>query len=186
MESIGLAADSNVLEKPTVKEAVEDVGDPHWNLQLAPDEAMRFRALLVLSQDTADVQYAAKKACRHVAALTGAAWGKLKRLVRSLLQFPRLSWKFKRDECDTDTVDAFSRLRLVGMCPYSAIHVRGRRHRREVGDKALELDAGDGGPLEWRGGVSGLARESASRRLPVIWSGRCVLSSISIPVFSYS
>ena len=75
MGGIGLSADSNVLEKPAVKEAPEDVGDPHWNDQLAPDDSRRFRALLVLSQDTADVQYAAKEACRHLAALTGAAWG---------------------------------------------------------------------------------------------------------------
>ena len=34
--------------------------------------------------------------------------GKLKRLVRYLLRFPRLLWTFKRDECETDTVDAFS------------------------------------------------------------------------------
>ena len=45
------------------------------------------------------------------------------------------------------------------MCPCSAIHVRGRRHRQGIVDKALELDAGDGGPLEWRGGVSFLGCE---------------------------
>ena len=33
-----------MLEKPAMKEAVEDVGDPHWNEQLAPDDARRFRA----------------------------------------------------------------------------------------------------------------------------------------------
>ena len=75
MEGTWLPAGSNGLEKPAVKEAVEDVGDPHWNEQLAIDDARRFRALLVLSQDTADVQYAAKEACRHMAALTGVAWG---------------------------------------------------------------------------------------------------------------
>ena len=37
-----------------------------------------------------------------MAAPTRAAWGKLLRLVRYLLQFPRLSWTFKRDECETD------------------------------------------------------------------------------------
>ena len=51
------------------------------------------------------------------------------------------------------------RLRLGGICPYSAIRV-GRRHRRRISDKAFELDAGDGGPLEWRGGVSGLGKGS--------------------------
>ena len=112
VEGIGLLADSNGLEKPAVKEAVEDVGDPHWNEELDPGDARLFRALAAranyLSQDRADIQYAAKEACRHMAAPTRAAWGKLKRLVRYLLQFPRLSWTFKRDECETDTIDVFS------------------------------------------------------------------------------
>ena len=112
VEGIGLLADSNRLEKPAVKEAVEDVGDPHWNEELDPGDARLFRALAAranyFSQDRADVQYAAKEACRHMAAPTRAAWGKLKRLVRYLLQFPRLSWTFKRDECETDTIDVFS------------------------------------------------------------------------------
>ena len=160
MEGIGFLADSNGLEKPEVKEAVEDVGDPHWNEELDPGDARLFRALAAranyLSQDRADIQYAAKEACRHMAALARAAWGKLKRLVRYLLQFPRLSWTFKRDECETDIHRRVLRLRLGGMCPYSGIHVRRRRHHRRIGDKTLEPDAGNGGPLEWRGGVSGL------------------------------
>ena len=101
VEGIGLLADSNGLEKPAVKEAVEDVGDPHWNEELDPGDARLFRALPVcanyLSQDRADVQYAAKEACRHMAAPTRAAWGKLKRLVRYLLQFPRTP--IGRDVC---------------------------------------------------------------------------------------
>ena len=36
VEGIGLLADSNELGKPAVKEAVEDVGDPHWNEELWP------------------------------------------------------------------------------------------------------------------------------------------------------
>ena len=78
------------------------------------------------------------------------------------------------------------RLRLGGMCPYSAIHVRVRRHRRVIGDKALEHDAGDGGPLEWEG-VSGLGKgRLRGNRHPGVardlrW--RCVLSSMSILVF---
>ena len=107
VEGIGLLADSRGLEKPAVKEAVEDVGDPYWDEELDPDDARLFRANY-LSQDRADDQYAAKEACRHMAALTRAAWGKLKRLVRYLLQFPRLSWMFERDECETDTIDVFS------------------------------------------------------------------------------
>ena len=43
-----------------------------------------------------------------MAAPTRAARGKLKRLVRYFLQFPRLSWTFKRDECESDTIDVFS------------------------------------------------------------------------------
>ena len=112
VEGIGLLADSNGLEKPAVQEAVEDVGDPHWNEVLGPDNPRLFRALAVranyLSQDRADVQYAAKEACRQMAAPSRAAWGQLKRLVRYLLLFPRLSWTFKRDECETDTIDVFS------------------------------------------------------------------------------
>ena len=64
----GLLADSNGLQKPAVKEAVEDVGDHHWNEQLGPEDARLFRALAArakyLSQDRADVQYAVKEAWR--------------------------------------------------------------------------------------------------------------------------
>ena len=91
-----------------------------------------------------------------MAALTGAAWGKLMRLVRCLLQFPRLLRTYQEGRVRHGHCRCVLRLRLGGMCPYSAIHVWWRRHRREIGNKALELDAGDGGPLEWGGGVSGL------------------------------
>ena len=63
---------------------------------------------LAACEDRADVQCAAKEACRHMAAPTRATWEKLKRLVRFLLRFPRHSWTFKRDECETDTIDVFS------------------------------------------------------------------------------
>ena len=103
VEGIGLLADSNGLEKPGVKEAVGDVGTPTGTRSSIPTTPGSSGALAAranyLSQDRADVQYAAKEACRHMAAPTRAAWGKLKRLVLYLLQFPRLSWTFKRDEC---------------------------------------------------------------------------------------
>ena len=135
---------------------------PHWNEELDPDDARLFSALAVrgnyISQDRADVQYAAKEACRHMAAPTRAAWGKLIRWVRYLLQFPRLAWTFKRDECETDTIDVFSDSDWAGCVRTRRSTSGGRRHRRRIGNKALELDAGDGGPLEWRGGVSGLGK----------------------------
>ena len=88
VEGIGLLAGSNGLEKPAIKEAVEDVGDPQWNEELDPDDARLFRALAAranyLSQDRADVQYAAKEACRHMEGPTRAAWGKIE-TVGSLL-----------------------------------------------------------------------------------------------------
>ena len=45
VEGIGLLADSNGLEKLAVKEAVEDVGDHHWDEELDPGDARLFRAL---------------------------------------------------------------------------------------------------------------------------------------------
>ena len=159
----GLLADSNGLEKPAVKEAVEDVGNPPLERGARSRRRQtllgvgRSRQLLLAGQGPTS-NTPRRRLVDTLAAPTRAAWGKLKRLVRYLLQFPRLSWTFKRDECETGHHRRVLRLRLGGMCPYSAIHVRGRRHHRRIGDKTLELDAGDGGPLEWRGGVSGLGK----------------------------
>ena len=160
VEGIGLLADSNGLEKPAVKQAVEDVGDPHWNEELDPDDARLFRALSAranyLSQDRADVQYAAKDPCRHMAAPTLATCGKLNRLVRYSLQFPRLSrsrgTRARRTPSTCSPTPIWRNVSVLGD-PRP-----GRRHRRRIGDKALELDAGDGDPLEWRGGVSDLGK----------------------------
>ena len=108
MEGIGLLADSNGLWKPAGKEAVDDVGDPHWNEELGPEDARLFRPwplVLTTSLRTGPTSNALpRRPVRHMAAPTRA---------------------FKRNECETDTIDLFSDSRLGGMCPYSAIHVRG-------------------------------------------------------------
>ena len=120
-----------------------------------------------------------------MAAPTRAAWGKLKRLVRYLLQFPRLSWTFKRDECETDTIDVFSDSEWAGC-------VRTRRSTSggvvTIGGSAIKhwsltqaTVAFSSGEAEHLALVRPLARESASRRWPVIWGGRCVLSPMSTP-----
>ena len=178
VEGIGLLADSNGLEKPAIKEAVEDVGDLHWNEELDPDDARLFRALAAranyLSQDRADVQYAAKEACRHMRLLHGPP-GEIETVGSLLAPVSPALVDVHEGRVRDGHHRCVLRLRLGGMCPYSAIHVRGRRHRRRIGDEALELDAGDGGPLEWRGeylalvkavceglGIEALARDLVS------------------------
>ena len=137
VEGIGWLVDFNGLEKPS-----------HWNEQLGLEDGGRFRALAArpnhLSQNRADVQYAAKEACLHMAAPTRTAWGKLKRLV-TCSGFPGSRGRSRGTSAKrTLSMCSLLSLRLGGMCPYSAIHVRlrGRPHRRGIGDKASELDAG--------------------------------------------
>ena len=109
VEGIGLLADSNGLEKPAVKEAVEDVGDPHWNEQLRPEDARRFRAFAsranYLSQDRPTSNTPPRGLVDTWRLLHGppgkiAAFGSL-----------------------------FVPVLLGGMCPYSAIHVWWPRHQ---------------------------------------------------------
>ena len=84
-----------------------------------------------------------------MAALTRAAWGQLKRLARYLRRFPWLSWMLKREEAKSDTVDEFSDSDWAG-----CVHVRvASSPLGGSAIEALELDTGDGGLLEWRGGV---------------------------------
>ena len=72
---------------------IEDHGEP-----LNPTEARNYRAAAAranyLAQDRADLQYAAKEACRGMAAPTVAHYRKLKRLVRYLISAPRVVSKF--------------------------------------------------------------------------------------------
>ena len=161
VEGIGLLADSNGLEKPAVKEAVEDVGDLHWNEELDPSDARLFRALAAranyLSQDRADIQYAEGGLSTHGSSYTGCL-GKIETVCSLLAPVSPALVDVQEGRVRDGHHRRVLRLRLGGMCPYSAIHVRGRRHHRRIGDKTLELDAGDRGPLKWRGGISGLGK----------------------------
>ena len=98
-EALGLTSKANGLDKPIVKEGLEDLEDEAKQERLGPHEASEFRAVAAranyLSLDRVDMQFAAKEICRDMAEPRCASWGKLKRLARYLVEHPRLVWKVR-------------------------------------------------------------------------------------------
>ena len=99
------------MDGPIVKETVtelEEEAEP-----LGKEESTEFRAIAAtanyLAQDRVDIQFAAKEICRDMAVPTTRSQGKLKRLARYLMEYPRLILKFlkKRKEERRDIVDVF-------------------------------------------------------------------------------
>ena len=77
------------IKEEVAKEDEDPVGE---------EEATWYRALAAtgnyLSQDRLSIQYAAKEVCRDMATPRPRSWGKLKRLARYLLEFPKIVWEY--------------------------------------------------------------------------------------------
>jgi hypothetical protein len=108
---VGLESDSKGLDGPIVKETLADLEEVAEELSGA--EATEFRAIAAtanyLAQDRVDIQFAAKEICRDMAKPTTRSWGKLKRLARYLLEYPRLVLTFskKHREGPREVVDVY-------------------------------------------------------------------------------
>ena len=114
-EGVGLEASSKGLERPSVKETIEEVMDEERDSPLSPEETKEFRALAAranyLAMDRPDIQFSVKEVCRDMAAPSRSSWSKLKRAARYLLEFPRLEWKFSdedEEKMDLETLHVFS------------------------------------------------------------------------------
>ena len=92
-DAFDLCGKSAGSEWPVVKETKEDVQREEEE-PLGPEETTRYRALAAtgnfLSQDRTDIQFAAKEICRDMSTPRPRSWKKVKRLVRYLLEYPRL------------------------------------------------------------------------------------------------
>jgi hypothetical protein len=107
---LGLEANSKGLEKPCVRD--ESINQPGSDEPLDPLMATRFRAMAAranfLALDRPDIQFGVKEVCRDMSAPTMASWGKLKRLARYLLEFPRLVWDYGRCDADDPAIRVFT------------------------------------------------------------------------------
>jgi hypothetical protein len=80
---------------------------------LSREEATEFRAIAAtanyLAQDRVDMQFAAKEVCRDMSCPTVRSQGKLKRLARYLMEYPRLILKFvkRKKEERRDVIDVY-------------------------------------------------------------------------------
>ena len=97
-EAAGLREGSSGLDGPIVRnEACMNADET--DKELNKEEATEFRAVAAtvnfLAHDRADIQYAAKEACRDMAKPKRSSWLKLKRLARYLVKYPRLVWRFE-------------------------------------------------------------------------------------------
>jgi hypothetical protein len=93
METLGFDEKSKGI---AVNGRIDDSDDSGEELQ--GPEATSFRALAArvnyLSQDSPDVQYAAKEVCREMSKPTTRSWRKLKVLARFLLEREAVVWKY--------------------------------------------------------------------------------------------
>jgi hypothetical protein len=92
-EQLGLEEGSKGLDSPCSKSEVNE-DDP----LLERDEVRRYRGLAArasyLAMDRIDLMFAAKETCREMSAPRKSAWGRLKKLARYLLKYPRAEWRF--------------------------------------------------------------------------------------------
>jgi hypothetical protein len=97
MEVLGFDENTKSLK---VNGKVEDEGGDDEELQGL--EATSFRALAArlnyVSQDSPDLQFAAKEVCREMAKPTGRSWRRLKVLARFMLERDAVVWKFSWQE----------------------------------------------------------------------------------------
>ena len=97
VQEMGLEGGNSVVtpilaDEPDVKEQREK------SAELSPQEASRYRAIVArlnyLALDRPDLQYAAKSACRHMAAPREHDWKTVKRVARYLIGCPRAVQNF--------------------------------------------------------------------------------------------
>ena len=79
---------------------------------MVEEEMTRFRALAAranyLAADRPDAQFAAKEVCRDMAAPSAASWARLKKLVRFLLDTPRLVWNMGGSQQEWEVLEVYS------------------------------------------------------------------------------
>jgi len=114
-KGVGLESSSKGLDRPSVKETIEEVMNEERECPLSPEETREFRALAAranyLAMDRPDIQFSVKEVCRDMAAPSKGSWLKLKRVARYLLEFPRLEWRFggeDEENVDLETLHVFS------------------------------------------------------------------------------
>jgi hypothetical protein len=112
-EDMGLEDDSKGLEKPVIKEAVEQLQEGEGGDKLWREESRKFRTPAAranyLALDRADIQYATKEVCRGMAAPTEMDKCKLKRLARYLVEYPKLVWTCgKASDEELETLHVYS------------------------------------------------------------------------------
>ena len=95
------------MEAPAEKEDLADgFVEDECDEMLDEVESRRYRGLAArmnyLSQDRSDTQFAAKEVCRSMATPRISSWGRLKRLARYLLAYPRLVWRFAESDVDIE------------------------------------------------------------------------------------
>ena len=105
---------AKAVTTPSEKQRQEDVLDAEDLPVLSPEEASKYRSLVMraayLSLDRADIAEMVKGLARHMKAPTSYSWGRLKRLGRYLLGKPRVCQVFRpqrmfseiRVFCDSD------------------------------------------------------------------------------------
>ena len=107
---------SKSLEAPAEKEELkegfeEEEDDP----EVGKGQVTRYRAVAAranyLSLDRMDLQYATKEACRQMSKPRASGEGKMKRIARYLVKYPRLIWRFDRGGTLTES-STFSRIQI--------------------------------------------------------------------------
>jgi hypothetical protein len=109
-EEFGLQQSSKGLDSPFAK---DEGKSPTGDEELSKSESTKFRALAArasyVAQDRMDVMYASKEICRDMARPTASSMMKLKRLVRYLLEYPCMEWRFKiRRKFNATVVNVYS------------------------------------------------------------------------------
>ena len=97
-EAMGLEEWSKGLSCPYEKS--EQIGEE--GEEMSKEDATEYRALAAranfLALDRLDIQFAVKELCRSMSAPKQESWSGVKRLVRYLLEKPRVIWRFGGDQ----------------------------------------------------------------------------------------
>ena len=97
------------MEKEDLKEGFdEDMDDP----KVDEDQRKKYRGVAArgnyLNSDRMDLQFAAKEACRQMAAPRQSGWSRMKRIARYLVKYPKLVWYYGRGGRVDDVIDVYS------------------------------------------------------------------------------